>query len=85
MTSPIRDAKADYIAALLAERASYLSAGRADRADDVAAELARMGHEVRPAKRPAPEPVERAVADEPLEQAVEAAPKRRRGRPPKGE
>ncbi|AIK69233.1 hypothetical protein SEA_JUICYJAY_26 [Mycobacterium phage JuicyJay] len=78
----------DLLEALLFEYRSYAQNGLDDRAEDVAKVLAIYGHDPRPVKseKPAPEPKERAVADEPLEKVVEEAPApKRRGRPPKGE
>lgn len=67
-----RDIKADYIKAYLYEYRTCKTAGLTDRADAVARELKKLGHDVEP-------PIERAVP-EPLETAVE---KPKRGRPKK--
>lgn len=83
MADAVRDAKADYVKALLEEYESYKRANMADRADAVAAELRKYGHEVKP--RPAAGVKERAVASEPLEKAVEADEAPKRGRPKKAE
>lgn len=80
MTSPVRDIRADYIAAYLAEYNTHKAAGSHDHADAVAEVLAQLGHEVRP-KKPAIGDKERAIPDEQLETAVEAP--KRRGRPSK--
>lgn len=74
-----RDTAEDYVRAYKAEYASYKTAGRDDRAADVAAVLRQLGHQVDvPVKAT-------AVADDStVERAVEAAtPPRRTGRPPK--
>jgi len=78
----VRDVKADYIAAHLAEFESYKTAGLTERANAVAVVLRQLGVEVD--KAPAGVK-ERAVAPEPVERAVEAdaPPKRRPGRPKK--
>ena len=79
--SEVRDIRGDYIKALLEERDGCLRSGAQERANAVAIELRKMGHEV----EKAPTGVkERAVPTEALETVVEAdVPPKRRGRPAK--
>lgn len=78
-----RDVDADYLAAYIAEYESYKFGGLDEQARAVAAELSRLGHEVRP--KPPAEAKERAVVPPPVERAVEKdePPKRPVGRPVK--
>ena len=78
--SLIRDIEGDYIKAHLEEYHMFVNAGLQERANSVAVELRRMGHEV---DKVSVGTKERAVADAPLEQAVESDAPKRRGRPPK--
>lgn len=64
-----RDEEADYKAALLREHEQYRSAGLDDAAKAVAAELRKLGHDVRP--KPSAETKEKAVDPTPVERAVE--------------
>ena len=77
----VRDINAAYIEAYLAEYESFIAAGQQERANEVAVELRRLGHEIDKVPAGAKE---RAV-EPPLETAVEAdaPPKRRPGRPRK--
>lgn len=72
---------------LLEERATHLRFGRHDKVTLVDAELAKLGHRVKGAEKPAPapvEPLETTAADPLPEDTVEPkAPPKRRGRPPK--
>jgi hypothetical protein len=85
LTNDKRDERADYTAALIFEYETYATAGLSERAQEVAAVLRALGHEVRPA-RPAPGQKERAVNTEPVEKAVtDENPKRRTQRAKKAE
>lgn len=70
-----RDIQADYKAALIAEHNAYVASGETERADGVADELRKIGHNVTS--------VETKVVDAPVERAVEDASKRRPVRPVK--
>ena len=64
-----RDEAADYTAALLREFNSYRVAGLDEQAKAVAAELRKLGHDIRP--KPPEEKKEKAVDPTPVERAVE--------------
>lgn len=78
----VRDEKADLIAAHLEEYETYARAGMQERANQVAVVLGKLGHAIEKVPAGAKQ---RAVAEEPVERAVETeeAPKRRPGRPKK--
>lgn len=75
-----RDINAEYVTAYLDEYRSLKRAGMDDRAEAVANELRRLGHEIRP--KPVVGQKERAV-EAPLATAVEGESPKRKGRPPK--
>lgn len=84
----MRDSKADYLAAYIAEYEAYKAAGEKERAAATAVVLRKLGHNVNPPTPPKPRkevPVETKVEEPPLERAVDEQPKRRVGRPTKTE
>ena len=78
-----RDEKADYLKAYLSEYETYVAAGLDEQAKAVAAELRKLGHDVRP--KPPAEKKEKAVDPAPVERAVEKDEPEKRpvGRPAK--